>query len=743
MRNPSRNPGGLTAHNRKSSQNPHLSSEQLLLFLDGELSSGETAQVKAHLEACWSCRVLSEQVGEVIADVVAYRDCLIKPSFPPTAGARAMFVTQLSQLVRSIGRPTLGSHMLGLLRALLTFLQGGIVPRHVWIGGIVITAFTLLLFTRFLEVPRVSASQFLANAQASEVRALDGVAKPVVYQKLRIRLGNRGVTRTIYRDLGGKRRLDYLDSVSGGQVANIGGAVQGTSSLSGSQVVDAELQQTFRTAHFNWEDPLSPTSYDAWHNSLSQKKDEVTQSSDEFLTLKTTTTDGPIKQASITVRTVDFHPVAEDLYLQDTHQVEVTELAWQIIPVEAINRAIFAGERAPSPIAVRPTVPVLSRPTEAELAEAELQARVAMHAENADLGEQIEFDRKTPNFASQRSLIVRGIVSTPERKDELSAALRAIPHVDLQMQTAEEAAKQEKQVVGDESESTATQQAETSDFTREQARQEPDAQGDRGPKPIPRDTAVGKLALEEQLEERFPNPQERVTFVNSAVELAQDCLAQAWALRRLGDRYTPEEVALLSQGSRQTLELLIHDHVSVLRQQLDSVRALVLQVLPPEPTKAVPPSPTPDAPPAAEPANDWRNAIAEIFPEVKSVEIDVAALFVGSGDTDGQARVRDLRLALAELETQLPVLYQRVSGLLSALKIDSSPIDSPNRPMATPAIAAQCVASEAAPGTCPNLQGSAQTSSLIGRGPLDLDFSFANYFETVRAGTDLAISRFS
>src|SRR6202049_4298776 len=79
-----------SAGNKKSDNNPHLSDEQLLFALDGELAADQCAQVKVHLEACWSCRARSEQIEEAIASVVEYRD-LLKTSFAPiSSGWRAM-----------------------------------------------------------------------------------------------------------------------------------------------------------------------------------------------------------------------------------------------------------------------------------------------------------------------------------------------------------------------------------------------------------------------------------------------------------------------------------------------------------------------------------------------------------------------------------------------------------------------------------------------------------------------------
>ena len=93
----------------------------------------------------------------------------------------------------------------------------------------------------------------------------------------------------------------------------------------------------------------------------------------------------------------------------------------------------------------------------------------------------------------------------------------------------------------------------------------------------------GRRALEQQLEERYPKAEDRSAFINGVVELVQEALAQAWALRRLRDHYGPETVAQLSRGSRQTLELLIRDHVSVLRQNVDEARDMVATIVSPEP----------------------------------------------------------------------------------------------------------------------------------------------------------------
>ena len=634
-----------SAGNKKSDEKPHLSDEQLLFALDGELGAGESAQVKIHLEACWSCRARSEEIEEAIASVVEYRDLLATSFGPVSTGGRARFVTQLQQLARSVGNPTLRSRVVGTLRALQVFSQGAL-PRHAGISGLVLATLLLLLFARPWEVRKVSANQLLENAQVSEVRALRSVTRPVLYQKLSIRIGNKVVTRTIYRDLDGIRQTDRVDVPGRSGELSKGVALPDQLRKSSESMESArnEIEQTFLQAHLNWQDPLSVATYKDWHNSLDEKQDQVALTGNNLLTLTTATDEGPIAEARLTFRTPDFHPIAAILLLHDARQVEVTELVWDVFPLEAVDPAIFSAELTRPSDVVRSTnlIPPPPSPTDAELAESELQARVAIHAEGADLGEQIELDRDLPASkpsSGERSVVVRGIVSTLDRKNSLMAALQGIPHVQLRLQAVEEAATQQNGVTS--------------------------ASVEARPNEPPAGAFNGRRALEQQLEERYPKAEDRSAFINGAVELVQEALAQAWALRRLRDHYGPETVAQLSRGSRQTLELLIRDHVSVLRQNLDEARDMVATIGSAEPSAEVPGRPTLDAPMSASASiRDWRNDVTEIFPEVQEVNENLAALLAESGRTaaEGQILVRDLQQTLVKLHTQLPVLYQHVSG---------------------------------------------------------------------------------
>ena len=51
----------------------HASEQQILACLDGELSARQSEWVRRHLEGCWRCRSLSEQIGQTVGGFIEYR----------------------------------------------------------------------------------------------------------------------------------------------------------------------------------------------------------------------------------------------------------------------------------------------------------------------------------------------------------------------------------------------------------------------------------------------------------------------------------------------------------------------------------------------------------------------------------------------------------------------------------------------------------------------------------------------
>lgn len=86
---------------------PHLSDQELLLAVDGELPPGDQARVEAHLTACWTCRVRKQEIETSIAEFVRFQQQNFDPQIPPPHGPRALLKAQLAQ--RSEAQPTLAA----------------------------------------------------------------------------------------------------------------------------------------------------------------------------------------------------------------------------------------------------------------------------------------------------------------------------------------------------------------------------------------------------------------------------------------------------------------------------------------------------------------------------------------------------------------------------------------------------------------------------------------------------------
>jgi hypothetical protein len=91
---------------------PHLTDRDLILAVDGELAPRRAAEVRAHLETCWPCRVREAELQSTIADYVRLHRGSLDAQLPPAAGPRALLKAQIDSWTATAA-PT------GWLRALI------------------------------------------------------------------------------------------------------------------------------------------------------------------------------------------------------------------------------------------------------------------------------------------------------------------------------------------------------------------------------------------------------------------------------------------------------------------------------------------------------------------------------------------------------------------------------------------------------------------------------------------------
>jgi anti-sigma factor RsiW len=79
-------------------EDSHPSDEQLLLEVDGELSTHEQEALRSHLDACWRCRARRREIENAIADFIHVQQAELNVQLPPVAGPRALLKARLAEL---------------------------------------------------------------------------------------------------------------------------------------------------------------------------------------------------------------------------------------------------------------------------------------------------------------------------------------------------------------------------------------------------------------------------------------------------------------------------------------------------------------------------------------------------------------------------------------------------------------------------------------------------------------------
>lgn len=592
----------------------HLTDEALLRLLDGELLPKETEDTAAHVQSCWSCRSRKQAIAHSITDLVDYQNVMAAPYLPPSPDQRAVFLARLDATAAAMGHPSQLRNWFNETRKLFKWSQ---VNQFAQIAGVLTLIASVLAFYLLRTPPVVSADELLNLTAASEARTLKTATEPVVVQKLRISMDQRSFTRTVYRDVA----HNWITSRT-------------EASKSGEPLAKA----AYSKSSLDWDSLLDAETYRRWRATRLGSKDAVTRLADGQFMLRTTSAVGPVAEARLTVRAADYHAVEESFRFRDQSEIEIAELSYDVIPFASLPVGIFgpppqlASVQLPTAAIVRSVLP-----SNAELAEAEVKAESVLHKLGADLGEQIDITTHVGHEVS-----IDGVVEDEDRKQQLVSALRGIPHAKLHLLTIDEAAQR-----GPSSANASITQPSTA-------------------------TAQVMVAapplLDAELNARFPDKDQRIAYVNQTLSLAQLASARAWALNRLADRHSPDEIAVLDDDARRQLQALLADHVSALREDISSLQNQLAEILSSSSnTPAANTSQTVQlefsSTDALELPEDWRDRIRRIHSSTEAIHEAVAALLTSSqpGDqNDAKAIEINLRTSLTQLQTELQALAQKV-----------------------------------------------------------------------------------
>jgi hypothetical protein len=76
----------------------HVNDEELLLAIDGELSSSRAEEVEEHLAECWDCRARKQSMERTISNLVEARHAEFDAQVQPSAGLRSLLKANMAQI---------------------------------------------------------------------------------------------------------------------------------------------------------------------------------------------------------------------------------------------------------------------------------------------------------------------------------------------------------------------------------------------------------------------------------------------------------------------------------------------------------------------------------------------------------------------------------------------------------------------------------------------------------------------
>jgi hypothetical protein len=373
----------------------HLSDEAISRLISGEMPTVRSFRARAHIEKCWQCRLRREAFERAAMKVTEHRNHMAG-GMRPNPERRALLLAELRKCGEHSVRQPMWTRSVSHFRAWIGNQMSPVLASAL----IVVTATFLLAWVWQRSVDRVTASQLMQRAEASDGSLAQEKKPGVVYQKIRITTPHGSVERELYRDLRGNRRRR-------------------------AEPVKAELQpvqQLLSSAGVDWDSPLSAASYQEWHDRQFSVRDEVQKEDGDRLKLVSKIPNDWIEEESLTVRASDFHPIERTIETRSRGTIEIAELNYAVLDWNGVNKALFEPLLT-VPARLHPLAILPALPSEAELDSAELSARLALNKLQADEGEQISVSR------TDRAVEVKGVVETGERKRELLKALWPLPHV--------------------------------------------------------------------------------------------------------------------------------------------------------------------------------------------------------------------------------------------------------------------------------------------------------------------------
>jgi hypothetical protein len=546
--------------------------KDLVRYVDGELPARRVGKVSRHLESCGRCRAELDELRNSFAEFARYQEEL-DARMPVAPEPWRDLYRDFSRIDESLANTSL------LGRLMRPLVHSG-VPRWAVVAGLAVLI-VLFSLNQFRQAPSVQAATLLRKAVAVSQN------QPRAVRRIRVR----------------SNRQPEFTRLAGARVALI--------EVAQAQAVAALFQQ----ARWDWNDPLSALAFEQWRDRQVHKTDEVAPvqypdaPSEHFTRIRTTSTEGEVEAASITLNTGDYLPVSERLEFRDGDWVELNEIAET--STENAGATGVAHVEAPVRAAEPPSRSAAFAPGPSASISDELQVLSALSAIEADLGDPVEVS------LTGDKVVVTGVDIPPHRQDEIRASVANLPHVSVEFSPSQLAAVP--------------------------------------PPAAAASSSVGSAAnspMEARLEKHFGGHAEFDRFSTQLLDLDEAAMKRVFALRNLAQKFPSQDEAKLSSQDLNLLHELSRKHTAVLAEKIAGMERILVPAV----------SSLGGTAASVVPAGShtaWQSAAEDVYRSAHSVDVLISRMLgMTAGNSSTSALPSNLMAALKDLDANLAECQQ-------------------------------------------------------------------------------------
>jgi DNA-directed RNA polymerase specialized sigma24 family protein len=446
------------------------------------------------------------------------------------------------------------------------FRRWGSMAAAGLLATVLIVAVALLTRHRPSKVPPISVAELLRNSTAAD-KALAAGPNHVSHRTIAIeertwlgavrsrqkievwRNGTTGVTA--------RRLYNEKNVLTAGEWTSPNGSrtIYGRGAQPRTETSRRALALQFDDV---WRSEPSASEFSAWTGASENIREEETPAAyvlkyENRVGLST----ARLVQASLRLQRANLHATAESLVLSepgDVREFHFTETGLEDKPESEVPPSVFE----PEPELMEPRKPIAELPAPAEsqllLSPAlELQALELLHRVGADMGDQLEIFRTPGPLAS---LVIRGVVDTPERKQEILSALAPL------------AAQKFAAIEIDTSAEALARRSQSGEEPLATIGKEPESTGDA----IPLDSDLRRYFAAKALAPDSVDAQIR-SFARDTLNRSLQLTEYAWALKGLARRFPQEDLATLDTSAKTRWLSLIQEYAAGLNREQAALSA--------------------------------------------------------------------------------------------------------------------------------------------------------------------------